>query len=485
MTIGLSHYSPYAGGGNLNGFGVDQGSSVQDLQKALEAGFQVTNQTGGSSLRVESLEGSLKVVTFSAHHIKFWKKIPKSPAYSTVEEYNQLIDYGSDAFAFVGEGELPPTQDTTYARRTSLVKFLGTTREVTHPMTVVHPAHGDVVALENQNGILWLLERMENSLFKGDSSLSFDGEAEQWDGMDSLIDPTSFIDLEGQPMQEADIEEGANVLVESFAYPTDLWLGTRVSSDLTKTFYPKERVQLPAPQNGMVGLSINSVMTQAGVMELNPNVFLKALPLPPSAATSPNAPAAITSVTSALDATGNGDFEKGAPAIDNGYAYAVTAANRFGESAPILIGALQVITQAQKVAGDEVDLTINNAAVIGAFPPEYFRVYRTAALGAAAAVPADLSQYSLVLQVPTSSQAGAGVTVTTDVNFLLPFTEIAYMGEMTPSVLTFRQLLPMLRMDLAVLAPAFRWMILLYGTPILFAPRKWLRFINIGRLQRS
>jgi hypothetical protein len=43
----------------------------------------------------------------------------------------------------------------------------------------------------------------------------------------------------------------------------------------------------------------------------------------------------------------------------------------------------------------------------------------------------------------------------------------------------------MLRMDLAVLAPAFRWMILLYGTPILFAPKKWIRFINVGRLERA
>jgi hypothetical protein len=63
------------------------------LAKALEAGYAITNQTGGSALRVESLEGSLKVLTHTAHHIKFWKKIPKSPAYSTVEEYNQLVDY--------------------------------------------------------------------------------------------------------------------------------------------------------------------------------------------------------------------------------------------------------------------------------------------------------------------------------------------------------------------------------------------------------
>ena len=482
--IGLQHYSPYSAG-NLNGFGIDNPGNVQELAKALEAGYQITNQTGGSSLRVESLEGSLKVLTHTAHHIKFWKKIPKSPAYSTVEEYNQLIDYGSDAFAFVQEGELPPTQDTSYARRTSLVKFIGSTREVTHPMTVVHPAHGDVIALENQNGILWLLERIENALFKGDSSLAFDGESEQWDGLDALIDPTSFIDLEGQPIQEADVEEGANVLVENFAYPTDMWLGTRVASDLVKTFYPKERIQLPAPQNGMVGLSVNSIMTQAGVMELNPDVFLKRLPSPSAGATSANAPAAPASIASALVAASDGDFNKGAPAGTNNYAYVVTAANRFGESAPVLAAASTDITQAEKDGADHITLTITNPGAIGAFPPEYFRIYRTRPQAAGAAVPASLSSYSLVLQVPATSQAAAGVTTVNDVNFRLPFTEIAYMGEMTPSVLTFRQLLPMLRMDLAVLAPAFRWMILLYGTPILFAPKKWLRYINVGRLERA
>ena len=86
------------------------------------------------------------------------------------------------------------------------------------------------------------------------------------------------------------------------------------------------------------------------------------------------------------------------------------------------------------------------------------------------------------MQIPAALQ-GAGLTTTPDdVNFLLPFTSIAYMGELTPQVITFRQLAPLMRLDLAVLAPAYRWMILLYGTPILFAPRKWLRMINIGRL---
>ena len=119
--VSLRHYE------GLNGFGMAPSQDVNELNKALEAGYQITNQTGGSALRVESLEASLKVVTFTNHHIKLWKKIPKSPAYSTVEEYNQLVSYGPNSFAFTQEGELPPSTDTSYARRTQLVKFMGTT----------------------------------------------------------------------------------------------------------------------------------------------------------------------------------------------------------------------------------------------------------------------------------------------------------------------------------------------------------------------
>jgi hypothetical protein len=467
----------------LNGFGTVPAQDVGELTKALEAGYQITNQTGGSALRVESLEASLKVVTFTNHHIKFWKKIPKSPAYSTVEEYNQLISYGSGSFAFTQEGELPPSTDTSYARRTQLVKFLGTSREVTHPATLVHPAHGDVIALENQNGILWLLERVETALFTADSALAFDGESEQWDGLDALIDASSFVDLEGQPLQESDIEEASNLIVEAYGYPTDLFLGPRELSDLVKTMYPRERVQLPAPVNGTIGQSINAMSTQAGTIEFNQDVFIRRLPSPPSSTTHPNAPVAPASISgSVAGASTDGDFNKGTPAGTVEFSYAVTACNRFGESAAVISVANVQLTQANKNDGRHVTLVITNAGSLGAFLPEYYRVYRSRPLAASAAVPTSVADFSLIMQIPAASQAGSGTTSPNDVNFLLPFTSIAYMGELTPQVLTFRQLAPLMRLDLAVLAPAYRWMILLYGTPILFAPKKWLRMINIGRL---
>src|SRR5690606_22665754 len=123
------------------------------------------------------------------------------------------------------------------------------------------------------------------------SSLAFDGESEQWDGLDSLIDASNIIDLENGTLQEADIEEAANMIIENYGYPTDMFLGTRTMSDLNKTLYPRERIQLPAPQNGQIGNTISTMATQAGIIEFNPDIFIRRTPSPPAAATSPNAPA--------------------------------------------------------------------------------------------------------------------------------------------------------------------------------------------------
>jgi len=398
------------------------------------------------------------------------------------EEYNQLTGYGADNFAFTQEGELGVSTDTQYARRTQLVKYLSTVREITHPATLVHPAHGDVISLELHNGILWLLQKLETALFSADSSLAADGEAEQFDGLDALIDATSFVDLEGQPLQESDIEEASNQIIEAYGYPTDLFAGPRVISDLVKTMYPRERVTLPAPVNGQIGQSINTMATQAGVIEFNPDVFIRQLPHPPTAATHVNAPATPQVVTTGISGT-DGDFNKGNPAGTNEFNYVITACNRFGESAhSSIMGANQALTQGNKDGGLHVDLTFTNAVVIGAFPPEYIRVYRTIALASGAPIPTAATAFSLIMQVPVASQLAGANTLVDDLNFLLPFTSIAYLGELTPQVITFRQLAPMMRLDLAVLAPAYRFCILLYGTPIIFAPLKWTRLINISTL---
>ena len=64
---------------------------------------------------------------------------------------------------------------------------------------------------------------------------------------------------------------------------------------------------------------------------------------------------------------------------------------------------------------------------------------------------------------------------------MLPDTDQALLVEWdSDQVLSWKQLAPMMKMDLAIIAPVMRFMVLCYGTPELYAPRKIVRFINIG-----
>jgi hypothetical protein len=454
------------------GFGNASASDVAELNKALSTGGSayaggVDAQVNGAALQVESLENSLKVLTYSDQHVKFWKKIAKTPAYNTVEEYNQLVSYGSNGNGFVPEGVLPETDDSEYRRQASFVKFLGTTREVTHPMTLVRSAHGDVIARENQNGILWLMKQLENGLFWGDSSLAAPGkEGLQFDGLDKLIDKENTVDLKGEDLTARAINDGAQMILENFGTPTDLYLPYEVLATFSEEYFPKERVIMPTQGAGyQAGLVVNKFQTHGGAVEFQPDLFLqKTKPLNANGTGGTKAPTAVASVAVAVADKTDAEFAKSGA---GSYNYAVTACNRFGESVPTQASAAVALTSADLVKG--VKVTITNAAAM-VVAPEYFNIYRTEKDGTA--------MYKIA-SVPASSINASGTTEFVDVNDVMPNTYSSFMGEFTPEVIAFKQLAPIMKMNLATLGPAIRWMILIYGVPQLYAPRKWVRLKNI------
>jgi len=86
-----------------------------------------------------------KNLTYEMEEIKLFKTIPKVPATNTVEEFNRLLAYsqsGSRRFnlGWMAEGDLPEEEDSTYARITVLVKFLGVTGRVTHVANTIRAA---------------------------------------------------------------------------------------------------------------------------------------------------------------------------------------------------------------------------------------------------------------------------------------------------------------------------------------------------------
>ena len=491
MAGGLVSWADYQGLANLGGLSMDTsdldtgiaaGSDVDALNKALSAGSDINNpgssQGEGFPLRVESLDQTLFNVTYSADDIKFWKRLYKDSAFNTVEEFNRLEEYGSGDSIYIAEGELPVEDDSTYSRQYTKIKFMGTTRRVTHVMSVIKAAHGDAVAREVVNGTLFLLRQLERALFTGDENLI----PIQFDGIETLLmkafnsnlsedgqylgyEDTNVIDLRGAPPTEDVINDLAERLVAepNYGRPTDLWLPTGPTKDLSKIMFPKERANLPY-NNGTAGLAIERIVTPFGTINLNPDIFIpdsvtaKATGIG-KAALRPQAPT-LGTLTSPAYAGSNQTFFGSTDA--GAYWYKVIAGSRYGRSAPTT--SLAAVTVS---SGDQVNIPVTDAGP----DTSYYEVYRSDKDGTAATC-------RTIMRV---ARTGPTQTIV-DLNRFLPNTSKGYMLSQEQDVLKWKQLAPFTKINLATIDTSIRWMQIMYGALQLMKPRYNGMLINVGKL---
>ena len=92
--------------------------------------------------------------------------------------------------------------------------------------------------------------------------------------------------------------------------------------------------------------------------------------------------------------------------------------------------------------------------------------------------------FEVSLDDVTRGYDGGAAGAIRDNNRWLPNCDQAMLVQFDNEVIEFAQLAPLMKMDLALLSPAYRFMILLYGTPFLYAPKKMVRLINIGQYKK-
>jgi len=450
-----------------DGFGETSAADLAELRKALEIGYQQpTTGVGFDALRVESLEATLKLLTYQAIHVRLWNMIPKTNAFSTIEEFNRLIEYGTDGGGFVPSGELPEEEDTTYERADEKVKYIGSTRSVHHPATLVRTVPADLIAQETSNGALWIMGKTNRGLYYASEA----NIAEEYNGLPEQIESGAghVVDLEGAVLSADAIENASQLINDNFGFPTRLFSNPKVFTDFGKAYQSFQRWQQPGGQAGVAGTPTTGYNTLSGLINFEPDTFVKRGSAPLAAASSPKAPVPPT-VTEVVNAGTTSKFRAG----DVGdYIYQVSAINRFGESAPSASSPTSAVT-----AGDDVDVTITDGG--GAFAATAYKIYRTAPDGTVFFYINKTVARATVGGVPQPT------TVYNDDNEWRHNTFIGLLLDVTNQSLTFRQLAPMMRMPLATISPAIRWMQLLYGTPIVFAPKKNVLFKNIGGLDTN
>lgn len=449
---------------------------IEELNKALTLGHEYSDtlpgaMTGGVTQTYESLDKTLRLVTYEMKNLAFWPDIAKDQANNTVEEFDVQNSYGANNNPFFTMGGTPVDAVTGYSRHVAKVKYVGTLREVHHNLTLVRAAHGPVVAQQVKAGTMFILGAMERNLFDADEAinpLEFDGvkkqivaadadpkfSAQAFDGYNT--NNSSVYDLRGAILDEDVMQDIALVVLNNFGFPTDLYLDTKAHSDFSKTFYPKQRIAAPGTQvRG--GIIVPDFQSSAGVFELKSNVFRRPRLAPLAVASHASAPA--TPVIGVQPANAPDAASKFAAADAGNYYYKFAAFNQYGESAAV---ASNVVAPA---AGDKVTIVIaDQANTLG------FMVFRT-----------NKGEAAVNAQFIGRVAKGATTTTVVDFNEVLPGLSEAYLMKMDADNVMWKQLAPLMKMDLAIISTSYRWMQLLYGMPMLFTPKFNVYVKNIGK----
>jgi hypothetical protein len=219
--------------------------------------------------------------------------------------------------------------------------------------------------------------------------------------------------------------------------------------------------------------NIKSLSTTIGDVNIMTDKFMQKNP--PKKLSTPadslKAPAAPNAVAVAVAADAKSKYQAGEA---GNVFYAVAAVNSFGESALISHGAAVAIS-----AGNATDITITAGA--GAVAGTGYVIYRSK-VGAASAATADFYPIFRVGNADvTAGFNGGAAGVVRDRGYFLPDTEEAFITEISDEVLSFKQLAPLSKLDLAVISMSRRFISFMFGTPILYTPKKFVRYINVSR----
>jgi len=448
---------------------------LDNLSKALTAGSGVDagSFTGGRALIPESLENTLVNVLWSQDEARLFQRIKKQPIASPVHQWDKRTAVGNSDGAWVAEGGTSFEKDQTIARVYETAKYLQTLRKATLQATLSNMIE-NAMTIEQNAGALWVIREVEKSMFYGNDTFV----AEQPKGIiqqihaaaDNVATYGSFVadnilDVRGAAADSAEYEkkmnEATRTIRESYGKGSLLLTSTMVMQDVQNLL--RDRIRFQAGQT--IGSSIfNRYPTPFGELEMLDDVFIQegavqgtpsALAGVPSAVTESSAPASEAITGSQISFFTAGDV--------GSYDYAISAVNKFGESA--LVAMTQLGTS---VVNERVTMTVADGGTAGTA----FNVYRSKK-------GAGTGDLRFLKTVP---RTGA-TEIILDFNAELPGTSHAFILTMDQvyDAIEWFQFLPLMKFDLYPTNQAvYPFLMLLFGALALKKTEQHVMIRNIS-----
>lgn len=480
-----------------------------DLYKAMTAdqvaGQQTWNSaTTGAGLKYESLDQTIKFLAGELAQMKLYRDLPKKSIFNTVHEFAQQTQFSQGRSSGLLEGEVPYENNSEYIRRVATTSYIGELRRVTDIMLQVNTIQGtgeSLVRSQVEDGVKALTQRLNYITARGSRKVvptEFDGFGElHYNGVLGSIAPTpasyfdtrintSLLDLRNDFLAESDLQDATTSLVQNgkgsgvnlkVYAPSTVFTG--MINNLSNTKFVN--IGVIQSQTGMLGQAPKGMHTAEGDITFVSDIFLAKNPArftAGSVATNTNAP--LTPITPAITIA-SADAGSRFSGFNGNYFYAVAAVNRFGESALLPINA----TVQAVLATDAVNLGFADGGGTGLQATTGFVIYRsevnpTGAIGVTPLHPL----FEVSLSERATGYDGGAVNIVRDRNRIIPNTEEAWLFQWDKNTIEFAELFGMRKIDLPYGYGNFMGRsvaILNYGMPLLYAPKRVIRIINIRK----
>jgi hypothetical protein len=436
---------------------------LAELQKSLQAGYgtDMTALSGGSALRIQSLDQTLQATVQDNKHFTLFNKLPKPRATAVLDEWTEQKSIGG----FLGDSfndQDGAAEETNgeYQRMVGKVKYMTTYRKV--PIVLQSQNNiVDAIALETTNGTKQLLSSIEFSLWEGDETVlpkSFDGVRKQ---MEALGSADHIIDNRGAALDSIDpIAKAAETVFGfgNFGQSTDIFMAPSVQTDLNISLDPAFRVALDnSPASIVYGAHVRGIRTSWGDIATQNDVFIRdeKMKVPFETRNATHAAQAVKNASfkpaamTAVAGTGASDT-KWEAAHAGTYVYYVTGINHLGETQTVAAtgGAVTV------ASGQQVTITITASA---SGSETGYVIYRGRKGGTSA--------LSDVREMARVAKAG-GTTTYVDKNLEIPGSTSAYVLNLSAShhAIAWRQFLPMMKIPMAAVnSPIVPWLQMICG----------------------
>ena len=434
------------------------------LQKSLQAGYgsDMNDLSGGSALRIQSLDTTLQATVQDNQHFALFNALPKPKATAVLDEWTEQSDIGGFlGDSFNDQDGAAAETNGQYDRRIGRVKYMTTYRKI--PIVLQSQNNlADAVSLETVNGSKQLLSSIEFSLFEGNDLVTpkaFAGIRQQ---IESLGSADHVIDMRGSSLDSADpIMKAAETVFGfgNFGKLTDIYMPPSVQTDLNTNLDPAFRVALDNSPNSIAyGTHVSAIQTSWGKIKTQNDVFIRdekmqkpfeirnAIHAAAAVANASYKPASMTAVAAAGPAD---SYWEGSHA--GAYVYYVTGITEKGET-QVTAATGGAVTVA---AGGKVTLTIVPSA---SGTETGYVIYRGRKDGTAA-----LTDVREMVRVPKNS---GGNTVYVDLNREIPGTTCSYALNLSPSdhAIAWKQYLPMMKIPMAAVnSPIIPWLQMICG----------------------